>query len=161
MSFAESYVGRLRSVVGPGLLLLPGARIVIERPDGLILLQHRSDFQLWGLPGGGPEEGETIGEVIRREVLEETGLLVENPKPFGYACDPATETIRFPNGHQCQYFSLLFHADAFRGTLAIGDGESLALDWFDPARLPDMLPNMRRSVEAFLRFKATGAFQMI
>jgi ADP-ribose pyrophosphatase YjhB (NUDIX family) len=161
MSFKDSYLGRLRHVIGDRLVLMPGCRIVIERQDGRILLQRRSDFGIWGIPGGLPEEGEKISDVIVREVEEETGLMVADPRPFGYACDPAFETIRYPNGHVCQYFSLMFCATAFEGTLAANDGESLELAWFAPDDLPTMLPNMRRSVEAYGRFKATGQFQMI
>jgi 8-oxo-dGTP pyrophosphatase MutT (NUDIX family) len=161
MSFLESYLGRLRALVGNRLLLVPGSRIIIERADGRILLQRRSDFGIWGIPGGVPEEGEAMTDAIIREVLEETGLTVRNALPFGHAGDPTFETIRYPNGDRCQYFSLMFYATAFDGMLGGSDGESLALDWFEPSRLPAMLPNMQRSVEAFGRFKATGEFQMI
>jgi hypothetical protein len=41
------------------------------------------------------------------------------------------------------------------------DGESLALEWFDPGNLPKMLPNMRRSVEACLTYKDMDLFRMI
>ena len=57
--FADSYVGQLRRVVGDRLLLVPGARIVIENAAGEILLQRRADFDLWGLPGGNAEEDES------------------------------------------------------------------------------------------------------
>ena len=40
------------------------------------------------------------------------------------------------------------------------DDETLQLDWFHPTELPDMLANMRRSVEVFLEFKRTGEFQI-
>ena len=57
MSFADSYLGRLRQLVGNRLVLVPGARIIIERDDGRILLHKRTDFDIWGLPGGNAEEG--------------------------------------------------------------------------------------------------------
>ncbi|QFU16030.1 NUDIX domain-containing protein [Microvirga thermotolerans] len=160
-SFHESYLGRLRGVVGDRLLLMPGSRIVIEGEGGRVLLQRRSDFGVWGIPGGVPEEGEGIVDAIVRETREETGLTVLDPRPFGYACHPDFETIRYPNGHVCQYFSLMFCATSFEGALGGSDGESLELAWFAPESLPSMLPNMRRSVEAYVRFKTTGAFQMI
>ncbi|MCB8821284.1 NUDIX domain-containing protein [Microvirga rosea] len=160
-SFQESYLGRLRDAVGNRLLLVPGTRIVIEREDGRILLQRRSDFGIWGIPGGVPEEGENITDAIVREVHEETGLTVKDLQPFGYACDPDFETIRYPNGHVCQCFSLMFCARAYEGVLGGSDGESLELDWFGPDALPTILPNMRRSIEAYVRFRTSGEFQMI
>ena len=42
-----------------------------------ILLCHRRDYDLWNLPGGGLEDGETPWNGLIREVKEETGLEVE------------------------------------------------------------------------------------
>ena len=77
-SFPESYLGQLRAVVGHRMLLVPGARVVLENHRGEILLQQRSDFGVWGLPGGNAEIGESLATVAMREVQEETGLSVSN-----------------------------------------------------------------------------------
>ena len=47
---------------------------------GRVLLVQRGHAPLkgeWSLPGGALELGETLEEGVRREVLEETGLIVE------------------------------------------------------------------------------------
>jgi hypothetical protein len=44
---------------------------------------------------------------------------------------------------------------------AVTDDESHAVGWFAVDDLPELLPNMARSIEAYLRFKKTGKFQMI
>lgn len=59
-----------------------GAVIVAEDPAGTqrVLLIRRGQEPLkgeWSLPGGAVELGETLEEAIRREVLEETGLMVD------------------------------------------------------------------------------------
>ena len=60
-----------------------GAVIVADgesESDPRALLIRRGKEPLkgeWSLPGGAVELGETLEEAIRREVLEETGLLVE------------------------------------------------------------------------------------
>lgn len=44
---------------------------------GKILLTKREDFEVWCLPGGGVEDGESMAQAAVRETLEETGLEVE------------------------------------------------------------------------------------
>ncbi|MEO5755687.1 MAG: NUDIX domain-containing protein [Mesorhizobium sp.] len=159
--FSESYLGRLRAIVGNRCLLVPGARVVVRDQPGRILLQHRTDFDIWGLPGGNAEEGEDLEDVVRREVLEETGIVVGALQPFGFANDPEFETIEFPNGDKCQFFALMFHTREFSGEARAADDESHAVEWFDPGNLPSLLPNMRRSIDALAEFERTGRFQII
>ena len=159
--FASSYLGRLRALVGGRLLLVPGMRIVVERDDGAILLQLRSDYRLWGLPGGVPDEGEGADETVLRETLEETGIAVVDPRPFGFACDPAHEVWTYPNGDQCHYFTLLYGARRFTGEVIAGNDESLKVGWFRADELPPLLAVMRRTLDAYARHRETGAFQMI
>ena len=161
MSFSDSYLGQLRRLVGSQLLLVPGARVVIERSDGKVLLQKRSDFGVWGLPGGNAEPGENLTSVAVREVFEETGLTITDPKPFGFGGNPDIETVRFPNGDECQFFVLNFFTKSFSGNLAMKDGESLALGWFETSNLPKMLANMEASVKAYDVYRSTFEFQMI
>ena len=160
MDFADTYLGRLRDLVGSRLLLVPGARIVIENSSGEILLHKRSDFGVWGMPGGNAEEGEDLETVVIREVAEETGLSVSQVQPFGFGCDPAVETHTFPNGDRCQFFALNFYTRTFQG-VPRADDESTDVGWFSPGALPEMLPNMRRSVAAYERFLRSGEFQMV
>lgn len=157
--FEDSYLGRLRTRVGSELLLIPGARVVVEDMNGRILLQKRSDFGVWGLPGGNAEPREAIEVTAVREVFEETGLVIADIVPFGFASNPKRETVQFPNGDKCQFFVMNFTTRTFSGDLAMLDGQSLSLDWFAPETLPDMLPNMEASVRAFERFRDSGQFQ--
>lgn len=57
-----------------------GAVIVRDGDPPSVLLIRRGQEPLkgeWSLPGGAVELGETLEEAIRREVLEETGLVIE------------------------------------------------------------------------------------
>lgn len=159
--FEQSHLGELRRLVGSRMLLVPGARIIIENAHGEILLQKRSDFGIWGLPGGSAEPGEDLKSVIVREVQEETGLTIQDATPFGFGSNPNLETVRFPNGDECQFFVLNFFTKSYSGELCLLDGESLALEWCAPDELPRMLPNMEASVQAYQRFGKSGEFQLI
>lgn len=159
--FSESWLGQMRQLIGSRLVLMPGTRVVIERDDGTILLDRRADFRIWALPGGAAEVGEALEETIVREVAEECGLVLHAVTPFGFASDPKSETTTFPNGDVTQNFSLMFTTRHFAGTPVPLDGESIGYQWCDPRALPEMVPNHRRSVEAWLRWKQSGEFQLI
>ncbi|WP_374377385.1 NUDIX domain-containing protein [Dongia sp.] len=162
MSFVDSYVFHLRKKIGNDLLLLPGASCLFADSAGRLLLERRSDFGIWGIPAGNPEPGEDIVTAIRREMLEETGAEIETFVPYGFASDPTTKTITFPNGHQCQYFAMLFCADWPAGIAPVPSAESFEFGWFLPDQLPEqMMISTPSSIAAYLRFRATGRFQMI
>ena len=43
---------------------------VVANEHGEVLLQKRTDNELWGLPGGAMELGESVGQAVVREVRE-------------------------------------------------------------------------------------------
>src|SRR5215813_1581180 len=162
MRFADSYLGKLRKIVGTRLIIIPGARIVVHDRAARVLLELRSDFKRWGLPGGHQEVGDSSAETAIREVLEETGLRITKPRVFGIASNPKHETITFPNGDRTQSVSILFHAMKPRGKPKFDPHETLELGWFGLDELPKgLMPNSARTLKAFQRYRRTGAFQMI
>src|SRR6266498_1956919 len=68
--------------------------------EGKILLTQREDSELWILPSGGVEDGESLAQAAIRETKEETALDVELTRLVGiYSrlgnCPPGT-TVYFP-----------------------------------------------------------------
>lgn len=163
-SFSDSFLGKLRKKVGHDLVQVPAARIVLEDAEGRILLQHRRDFRKWGLPGGHPEEGESISECIRREVIEETGLRVSEVTPFGYSSTAPLELTTYPNEDRIHSFTLLFHSRQWTGSLVSSNEETLAARFFSNEELleilPEMLNNERTSLLSYLHFKKSNLFQL-
>lgn len=55
-----------------------GIYAIIEKDDFILVVKKtRGPYQgMWDLPGGGPEFGESIQETLKREVFEETGLIL-------------------------------------------------------------------------------------
>ena len=51
-----------------------GSAIIIENENKEILLQERTDKNIWGLPGGCQELGEQLEDTAIREAYEETGI---------------------------------------------------------------------------------------
>lgn len=162
MRFADSYLGKLRQIVGNRLILIPGARIVVHDRAGRVLLELRKDFRKWGLPGGHQEIGDSSVDTAIREVFEETGLRITRPEVFGIASDPRHETITFPNGDRTQSVSIMFHASKPRGAPRFDPNETLELGWFPLDELPKgVMPNSARTLKAFQRYRRTGKLQMI
>ncbi len=113
----------------------PSVSAVIFDRRGRLLLQQRSDGGQWGLPGGSVEIGESVTDAVRREVREETGLIVSVRRLVGVYSEPELQVVRYPNGNVWHYVNVCFECAAHRGELQTCD-ETLALEYFSPRRLP-------------------------
>lgn len=60
-----------------------GARGIVIRDDGKIAIFNKSKKNEYKLPGGGMEDNENPEEAFKREVLEETGCIIEVIKKLG------------------------------------------------------------------------------
>jgi uracil-DNA glycosylase len=97
---------------------------VVVSPEGRILLLKRADEEIWCLPKGTVEPGETLEETAIREVREETGLQVNLLRPL--------QGVRYsfywpPEGTNYEKTVTYFLAEPVGGRLALESG-------FDAAR---------------------------
>ena len=107
-----------------------GANIAII-DDGQILLTKREEFEIWCLPGGHTDAGESVAETAIRETREETGLEIQLTRLVGIYSQP-----NWPGGGM---HVILFAARPIGGRLQPQVGEVIDLDYFDPHKLPDPL----------------------
>jgi ADP-ribose pyrophosphatase YjhB (NUDIX family) len=61
---------------------------IVPNDRGELLMVHKTDNDLWALPGGGMDLGEYMAEAVAREVLEETGVEVEVTGVVGIYTNP-------------------------------------------------------------------------
>ncbi len=68
---------------------------IIKDNEDRVLLCLRNDYNVWNLPGGRLEKGESPWDGVIREVKEETGLDVEIIKLIGLYSKPNKDEIVF------------------------------------------------------------------
>jgi len=132
------YFRQLRSRVGHDLLLLPGVAAVIRDREGRLLLQERSSGEGWSLPAGAIEPGETPEQAIRREVLEETRLVVEPTRLVGVFGGEGFRYV-YPNGDEVEYTVVLYRCSVVREMPGEPDPETKALRYFAIREMPRMV----------------------
>ena len=103
--------------------------VCLIRRGGEILLQDRvkKDWAGLTLPGGHVEPGESIVDSVIREMKEETGLTIRNPRLRGVKQFP------IPGG---RYIVFLFEATEFEGTLR--DSEEGGVAWYPRDRVKEL-----------------------
>ena len=94
----ESYISTIRKYIGHKPLLTVGAWLLVVNEKNEVLMQLRSDFNSWDFPGGTMELGETIEEVARRELKEETNLELDDLKVLDVFSGKDTYR-KYPNGN--------------------------------------------------------------
>jgi ADP-ribose pyrophosphatase YjhB (NUDIX family) len=159
MEFKDSYLGQIRSIVGSRLLIVPGGRVVLRNSSGEILLQERTDFRLWALPGGAPEIGESIEDNLRREIFEELNVKIQSFIPIGFSSNPDFETVTYPNGDRIHNYSLILLATDWTGDIKINE-ESIQARFFSIDNLPNIMPSERRICDYYRQFLVDGVFRL-
>lgn len=116
-----------------------GAFAVIFDDELRVLLCHRTDCDMWNLPGGRVELGESPWQAVVREVHEETGLEVEVRRLLGVYAVPARSDL------------VLTFACARQGGALQLNPEADDLQWFRRDALPaNTLPrHVERIADAF------------
>jgi 8-oxo-dGTP diphosphatase len=86
---ARAYVHHILEDLGPG----PYATvdIIIEFPQGIILVERSNPPYGWALPGGFLDRGESLEQAAVREAKEETNLDLVNMRQFHTYSDPGRD----------------------------------------------------------------------
>ena len=120
----------------------PGVAAVIFNGQRQVLLVKRKDNGLWSLPSGHLEIGETVTDAIKREIQEETGLIVEVEKLIGVYSDPVSQVFTYPSGAATHFITLSFLCCIIGGELLADDREIAEAAFFDTKHLPANILHM-------------------
>lgn len=153
------YVEELRAVVGHRPLIFVGAVVVIVDEEGRLLLEERKfPKDLWGLPGGLMELGESTEDTAKREVMEETGLTVDELNLINVYSGPQHFVVA-ENGDEFYVVTLAYYSNKYKGELIVDQKESLSFKFFSPTELPDkMVGSHRVVIKEFLHKHYSSVF---
>lgn len=130
------YYRALRAKIGSMPIFSPSVAAVIRNDRGDVLFQKpRGSTNVWSLPAGAIELGETPAMAVVREVYEETGLRVEPVSILAVLGGDAWH-FTYPDGNQVEYVVVVFACRVLSGDLGCLDGESEELRYFDPENRP-------------------------
>lgn len=103
--------------------------LCLVEKENKFLLQNRvkDDWRGFAMPGGHIEPGESVIDAVVREMKEETGLTILNPKLCGVKQFP------IENG---RYIVFLFNASEFEGELI--SSEEGEMHWIDKKDIPSL-----------------------
>ena len=111
----------------------PTASALVLDRNGRVLLArraHEPDAGKWDIPGGFLDEGEHPEDALRRELLEETGLLIEPGRYLGVWMDVYGDGPGAP-----ATLNLVWTASVLAGEAA-PDDDVVELGWFAADELP-------------------------
>lgn len=110
---------------------LPTVDIIIEQPEGGIILIHRkNEPRLWALPGGFVDYGESLEKAAQREAKEETSLTLSGLRQFRAYSDPGRDE-RFHT------VSMVFIAEGNGEPKAADDADGIGV--FTRKKIPPVL----------------------
>lgn len=145
------YIRELRKLVGNRPIILCGAAVIFVDDKDRVLLHHRTDNNMWGIPGGAMELGERLEETARREAYEEVGLTCHTLKLFDVYSGPELY-YRYPDGNEVYNVSAVYICRDFSGEVKVDQAEGKAANFFSIIDIPsEISPPVRVVIDDFCR----------
>lgn len=143
----------------PPNAICPAVAVALIERDKSVLLVKRRDNGKWSLPGGTLDFGEDIPTCAKREILEETGLIVTTTLDLVGTYSNPRNIVAYDDGETRQEFTLLFMTQVTQATSTPRlDDESTECQWFtfkEMTNLP-MSASQRQRLNDLQDFLSTG-----
>jgi 8-oxo-dGTP diphosphatase len=126
------------AIIRPRYQMAVGAMIINEKGQ-LLLCEHTyRHLHPWGLPGGDLKFGEEPEEGIKREIMEETGLTVQEAR-----------LLLVENSSEIRHIAITYHCTGVKG-IFVPNEEVSSIRYFEPNALPDIFQEHRATIEKCL-----------
>ena len=132
------YISDIRKKLGHDPIILTGAGVAVINEKNEILLGRRADNGYWAYPAGSMELAESFEECARREVREETGLLLGDLKLLMIRSGKNTY-YEYPNQDKVYFAVLIYICFDYSGEMKIQEEEVIEQAFFPIGDLPDNL----------------------
>lgn len=124
-----------------------GIGVAVFRPGHVLLIKRGKPPRLgeWSLPGGAQELGETVFEAARREVMEETGVTIDDLRLID-----VIDSIRRDAEDQVKFhFTLIDLAARWTGGEPMAGTDAMHAEWVPLERVPvlGMWPETNRVIK--------------
>ncbi|RND01190.1 NUDIX hydrolase [Lysinibacillus halotolerans] len=129
------YIMELRKLVGSRSIIMVGACVILMNENEEILLQLCNDNNCWGLAGGSLEIGETLEQVAKRELFEETGLIANQLKLFN-VYSGENFYYKYPHGDEVYNVVTAYICNDYEGVITREVNEVQELKFFKYHELP-------------------------
>jgi ADP-ribose pyrophosphatase YjhB (NUDIX family) len=133
--------------------IVPSVTAIVPHEHAAILLVHKTDNDLWALPGGAMDVGESMADAVVREVKEETGIDVEVTGVVGIYSNP-NHVMAYDDGEVRQQCSICFTTRMLGGRLATSSETSevrfVAAEELDSLNIH---PSMRLRIDHYLEHR--------
>jgi 8-oxo-dGTP pyrophosphatase MutT (NUDIX family) len=114
-----------------------GVAVALAR-GSTVLMEHRSDADLWAFVGGGVDDDESLAQAAHREVQEETGFaLIGDMRLIAIYSSPGRITA-YPDGNVSRLVTVAFLAECPPGVVTTSS-ESTHLAFVPFENLPGLL----------------------
>lgn len=132
----------------------PGVGVIIYKKEKILLTRNPEWKDVWVIPGGHVETGETSKETVKREIKEETNLEVDEIKFIGF------EDGVYPERHiNKKHFIFLYFSARLKDGKVKKSNEVIDYLWIEPKKALKTLKIDEYSIKAiqyFLEQKEEG-----
>jgi len=132
------YIKTIRQCVGHQKIILVSSGAFVFNEKNEVLLQRRADNNCWCVPGGFVELNESVKEAAKREVREETGIVIniEAMQLLSIYSGPQRDVI-LQNKDEIANIQMVFVCNDFYGQLLQKGEETSDARFFSLSELPN------------------------